>query len=179
LGETGGKAMKKIVVAGGCFWGVEEYFRRLNGTYETRVGYAQGMTPSPDYKDVCSGRTMHAEVVEITYEENILKLEKVLEHLFRIIDPTSLNRQGNDIGTQYRVGVYPQTKEDFKIAQDYVIARQKDYLNPIVFELDYLDKFWEAEAYHQEYLVNNPGGYCHVDMRKIKPEELKVEYRKK
>ena len=171
--------MKKIVLAGGCFWGVEEYYRRLIGTNGTKVGYAQGTTESPDYKNVCSGRTMHAEVVEITYEESMLSLAKILEHLFRIMDPTSLNKQGNDIGTQYRVGVYPETEEDFKIAQAYVSTRQKDYAQPIVFELEYLKKFWEAEAYHQEYLVNNPQGYCHIDMRKIKPEELKEEYRKK
>ncbi|TFG83677.1 MAG: peptide-methionine (S)-S-oxide reductase MsrA [Erysipelotrichales bacterium] len=170
--------MKKIVVAGGCFWGVEEYFRRLNGTYGTRVGYAQGTTELPDYKNVCSGRTLHAEVVEITYEERLLNLEKILEHLFRIIDPTSLNRQGNDAGTQYRVGVYPETKEDYEIAQNYVNLRQRDYAKPLVFEVEYLKKFWEAETYHQEYLVHNPGGYCHVDMHKIKPDELKVELRK-
>lgn len=168
--------MKKIVVAGGCFWGVEEYYRRLNGTYETRVGYAQGKTETPDYKAVCSGRTLHAEVVQVTYEENILSLPKVLDHLFRIIDPTSLNKQGNDIGTQYRVGVYPESEEDFKIAEEYIASRQKDYVKPIVFELEYLTKFWDAETYHQEYLVKNPGGYCHVDFRKIKPEELKPEF---
>jgi peptide-methionine (S)-S-oxide reductase len=171
--------MKKIVVAGGCFWGVEEYYRRLIGTYETRVGYAQGVTDTPEYKIVCSGRTLHAEVVEITYEESMLSLQKVLEHLFRIIDPTSLNKQGGDIGTQYRVGVYPETEEDYRIAQEFIASRQKDYAKPLVFELEYLKKFWKAEDYHQEYLVKNPGGYCHVDMHKIKPEELKPEYRKK
>ncbi len=171
--------MKKIVLAGGCFWGVEEYFRRLNGTYETRVGYAQGTIEEPDYRNVCSGKTHHAEVVEITYEENMLSLEKILEHLFRIIDPTSLNKQGNDKGTQYRVGVYPETEEDLKIAQVYVASRQKDFTKPIVFELEYLKKFWDAEFYHQKYLVTNPGGYCHIDMHKIKPEELKEEYRRK
>jgi len=104
--------MKKLVVAGGCFWGVEEYYRRLIGTEATRVGYAQGIKADPTYQEVCTGLTNHAEVVEVTYDETVLPLTKVLEHLFRIIDPTSLNRQGHDIGTQYRVGVYPTNDED-------------------------------------------------------------------
>lgn len=170
--------MKKIVIAGGCFWGVEEYFRRLNGTYGTQVGYAQGAKDEPTYQEVCSGFTHHAEVCEVTYEETMLPLEKVLEHLFRIIDPTSLNKQGGDVGTQYRVGVYPQNEEDRRICQEYVAKRQADYKKPLVFEVEFLKQFWTAEVYHQKYLVKNPGGYCHVDFRKIKPEELKPEYHK-
>ncbi len=165
--------MKKLVLAGGCFWGVEEYYRRLNGTHETRVGYAQGIKPAPSYQDVCTGLTHHAEVVEVTYDETILPLEKVMEHLFRIIDPTSLNRQGHDIGTQYRTGVYPTDEADLQAVKAYVAQRQADYRKPIVLEVEPLRDFWDAETYHQKYLVKNPGGYCHVNMNLIRPEERK------
>jgi len=170
--------MKKIVLGGGCFWGVEEYFRRLNGTLATRVGYAQGFHENPTYHEVCSGFTKHAEVVEVTYDETVLGLRQIIDHLFRIIDPTSLNKQGGDVGTQYRVGAYPETEEELAILRNEVDARQKDYRKPLVFEVEKLKTFWTAEQYHQEYLVKNPGGYCHVDFRKIKPEELKEKYRK-
>ncbi len=165
--------MKKLVVAGGCFWGVEEYYRRLIGTHETRVGYAQGIKPDPTYKEVCTGLTNHAEVVEVTYDETVLPLEKMLEHLFRIIDPTSLNKQGHDIGTQYRVGVYPISEEDLAAVKAYVAKRQADYRKPIVLEVELLRDFYDAETYHQKYLVKNPGGYCHVNMNLIRPEERK------
>ena len=165
--------MKKIVVAGGCFWGVEEYYRRLKGIGNTRVGYAQGNRAHPSYEQVCTGVTHHAEVAEIEYDENIISLEKVLEHLFRIVDPTSLNKQGGDIGTQYRVGVYPENEEDVKRVLAYYEFRQKDYSKPIVMECDLLKEFYDAESYHQKYLIKNPSGYCHVNMKLIKEEEKK------
>ncbi len=165
--------MKKIVVAGGCFWGVEEYYRRLKGIESTKVGYAQGISENPSYQDVCSGKTKHAEVVELTYDEKVISLHKILEHLFRIIDPTLLNRQGHDIGTQYRVGVYYEEQSDEKIILDYVQSRQADYKHPIVLEVQKTGIFYDAETYHQKYLIKNPGGYCHVDMRLIKADELK------
>lgn len=165
--------MKKIVIAGGCFWGVEEYYRRLKGVGETRVGYAQGLLENPSYQEVCTGRTLHAEVVEVEYDPMILPLTKVLEHLFRIIDPTSLNKQGNDVGTQYRVGIYPVDAEDMDMISAYVTERQKDYAKPLVFEVEFLRDFYDAENYHQKYLVKNPGGYCHVNMGLIRSEEKK------
>lgn len=165
--------MKKIVVAGGCFWGVEEYYRRLKGVIATRVGYAQGIRPNPSYQQVCTGATHHAEVVEVTYDPTVLPLEKVLEHLFRIIDPTSLNKQGHDVGTQYRVGVYPIDPEDLEPVKAYVRTRANEYTKPLVLELEMLRDFYDAEDYHQKYLVKNPGGYCHVNMGLIKPEEKK------
>jgi peptide-methionine (S)-S-oxide reductase len=165
--------MKKIVLAGGCFWGVEEYYRRLKGVGETRVGYAQGRKVNPTYQEVCSGLTMHAEVVEIHYDETVIPFVKILEHLFRICDPTSLNRQGNDIGTQYRAGIYPDTQEDLDFAKQYIKERQSEYTQPIVLEVEILRDFYDAETYHQKYLVKNPSGYCHVNMNLIKPEERK------
>lgn len=165
--------MKKIVIAGGCFWGVEEYYRRLKGVGQTRVGYAQGHLDNPSYEQVKKGTTQHAEVAEIEYDESVLSLEKILEHLFRMVDPTSLNKQGHDIGTQYRVGVYPTEDEDFKIVQAYYDLKQKDYSKPLVMELQKLITFYDAESYHQKYLVKNPSGYCHVNMNLIKEEEKK------
>lgn len=164
--------MKEIVVAGGCFWGVEEYYRRLAGTLETKVGYAQGHLNQPTYEQVCDHTSGHAEVVWVRYEAP-LTLEKVLDHLFRIIDPTSLNRQGHDIGEQYRTGVYYVDDADAATIEAFIAERQKAYAKPIVVEVDRLHTFWDAETYHQNYLVKNPSGYCHVDFRKIKPEELK------
>jgi len=165
--------MKKIVLAGGCFWGVEEYYRRLKGVVDTRVGYAQGIKDNPSYQEVCSGQTLHAEVVEIHYDESILSFEKILEHLFRMCDPTSLNKQGNDIGTQYRAGVYPESEADIDTAKHYILKRQAEYTKPIVLEVQQLKDFYDAETYHQKYLVKNPSGYCHINMNLIRPEERK------
>lgn len=165
--------MKKVVVAGGCFWGVEEYYRRLKGIEATRVGYAQGTKANPSYQEVCTGRTMHAEVVEVVYDEKVISFEKILEHLFRMTDPTSLNRQGNDIGTQYRVGIYTLETGDLERARSYIASRQPEYARPIVFEVEPLRDFYDAETYHQKYLVKNPGGYCHINMNLIKAEEKK------
>lgn len=165
--------MKKIVLAGGCFWGVEEYYRRLKGIKSTRVGYAQGITENPSYQDVCSGKTNHAEVVELTYDEQVLPLSKILEHLFRFIDPTMLNQQGHDVGTQYRVGVYYDDEADAQIVRDFIKANQHHYRKPIVLEVQKLGIFYDAEAYHQKYLIKNPGGYCHVNLNLIRIAEMK------
>lgn len=165
--------MKKVVVGGGCFWGVEEYYRRLKGVVDTRVGYAQGLTQNPSYQEVCSGRTLHAEVVELVFDEAVISFEKVLEHLFRITDPTSLNKQGNDVGTQYRIGIYSTDQADLERAKAYIAMRQTEYKQPIVFEVETLRDFYDAETYHQKYLVKNPGGYCHINMNLIRPEERK------
>jgi peptide-methionine (S)-S-oxide reductase len=165
--------MKKIVLAGGCFWGVEEYYRRLKGVEATRVGYAQGTLSNPSYQDVCSGETNHAEVVEITYDEQILSLDSIINHLFRICDPCSLNRQGNDVGTQYRVGIYPDSQAEIERIKVLIHSKQAAYARPIVLEIEKLRDFYDAETYHQKYLIKNPGGYCHVNMNLIKPEEKK------
>ncbi len=161
----------KIVLGGGCFWGVEEYYRRLKGVLSTRVGYAQGVTDHPTYEEVCSMETNHAEVVEVTYDPSILPLEKILEHLFRMIDPTSLNQQGNDIGTQYRTGVYYETADERKVIEKFIAKEQQAYSVPIVVEVEPLKTFWEAEPMHQQYLVKNPNGYCHINFQLIKPSE--------
>ena len=165
--------MSKIVVAGGCFWGVGEYYRRLKGVTEVQVGYAQGWVNNPTYQAVCQGNTGHTEAVEVTYDESLISLNKIIEHLFRMIDPTSLNRQGNDIGTQYRTGIYYNNETEKKIIEEYLLMVKDDYSKPLVVEVLPLTNFFLAEDYHQDYLVKNPGGYCHVDFNKIKLDELK------
>jgi peptide-methionine (S)-S-oxide reductase len=163
----------KIVVAGGCFWGVEEYYRRLKGTISTRVGYAQGNLKDPSYYEVKTGTTNHAEVVEVTYDSTVISLPQILDHLFRMIDPTSLNKQGGDIGTQYRTGVYYLEEKDRLIIEQFIQEKQKEYSAKIVVEVQKLILFYDAEDYHQKYLIKNPRGYCHVDFSTIKPEEKK------
>ena len=164
-----------IHLAGGCFWGVEEYYRRLKGVLDTSVGYAQGNTKDPNYKEVCSGTTGYVEAVEIHFDTREISLQQILDHLFRMIDPTTLNRQGNDIGTQYRTGIYPSNENDLLIAQDFVANRQSFYKQPIITEVELLRNYYIAEPMHQMYLEVNPQGYCHIDFSLIKEDELKAK----
>lgn len=156
--------MKEIVVGGGCFWGVEEYFSRIDGVVETKVGYANGHKENPSYEEVCSNTTGHAEVVYIKYDENKLDLETILESFWRIIDPTLLNRQGPDIGSQYRTAIYYMDEEDLETIIKSKEEEQKKYQDPIVTEIEALKVFYDGEEYHQDYLKKNPGGYCHIDL---------------
>ena len=156
--------MKEIYLAGGCFWGVEEYFSRIEGVLDTDVGYANGKTENPTYKQVCTGTTGHAETTHIKYDESKVSLKELLDRFFRIIDPTLLNRQGGDIGNQYRTGIYYVDPKDFDIIQEVVDETQKKYTKKIVTEVMSIDKYFSAEDYHQDYLKKNPGGYCHIDM---------------
>jgi len=165
--------MKKIIVAGGCFWGVQAYFDKVKGVETTRVGYGNGIEENPSYEDVCTGETFHAEVCEIVYNDEIISLEQILELFFRIIDPTSLNKQGGDIGTQYRTGIYLTDESDRVVIENYIENEQKKHKNKIVVEIDNLKCFYDAEEYHQKYLIKNPRGYCHINMGLLKPEEKK------
>lgn len=165
--------MKKIWFAGGCFWGIEAYFAQLKGVENTRVGYSQGTTGRPTYQQVCTGLTGHAEVCEVTYDEKILSLPKLLEHFFRVIDPTTLNRQGPDVGTQYRTGVYYASEEDKEVIINFINEMQLRYSAPIVVEVEPVGHFFPAEDYHQSYLVKTPGGYCHINLSLAKPDECK------
>ncbi|WP_094606798.1 Peptide methionine sulfoxide reductase MsrA [Sporomusa silvacetica DSM 10669] len=165
--------MKKIWLAGGCFWGMEAYFMQLNGVLNTKVGYGQGTTDRPTYQQVCTGTTGYAEVCEVTYDEKILPLQKLLEHFFRIIDPTTLNRQGPDQGTQYRTGVYYAAEEDKAVISNFINKMQPHYSEPIVVEIEAVGRFFPAEDYHQRYLEKTPGGYCHINLGLVKPDERK------
>lgn len=156
--------MKKIVLAGGCFWGVEEYFSRIDGVKETKVGYANGHKENPTYEEVCTGLTGHAEVIYIEYAQEEVTLDKILEKYFGIIDPTVLNRQGPDIGHQYRTGIYYIDEEDLEVINKYKEKEQLKYDKPIVTEIEPLKCFYDGEEYHQSYLKKNPGGYCHINL---------------
>ncbi|MBQ9346123.1 MAG: peptide-methionine (R)-S-oxide reductase MsrB [Oscillibacter sp.] len=160
--------MKEIYLAGGCFWGVEEYFSRIPGVADTVSGYANGTTVSPTYAQVCTGRTGHAETVRVFYNPDAVSLKTLVSQYFKIIDPTVLDRQGNDRGNQYRTGVFYVDEGDVPIIEAVFEAEQAKYDQPIVTELKPLSCFYEAEEYHQDYLVKNPGGYCHVDFSTLK-----------
>jgi peptide-methionine (S)-S-oxide reductase len=165
--------MKKIVLAGGCFWGVQEYFDRLVGVLSTNVGYIDGNKRNPTYQEVCNGVATHTEAMEVTYDENLTSLEKLLEHFFRIINPFSRNKQGNDIGRQYRSGIYYSDKNDEEIVLSFMKKYFLDDLKKVQTEVKENLDYDLAEKYHQDYLKKNPGGYCHVNMNLAKKEEVK------
>ncbi|WZU02050.1 peptide-methionine (S)-S-oxide reductase MsrA [Erysipelothrix sp. D19-032] len=132
---------RKIYLVGGCLRGVEEYFRRLKGTVNTKVGYANGIRDGVSYRDVCSGTTGHTETVELVYDPIVLPLEAIIDHLFRIIDPTSLNRQGNDIGTQYRTGIYYTDDNDRTIIEATIAILASSINGPLLVEVRALENF--------------------------------------
>ena len=163
--ENNTKNIKDIYLAGGCFWGVEEYFARIDGVIDTVSGYANGSFDNPSYENVCNN-SGHAETVHITYDSTKVSLDTLLKYYFRIIDPTSINKQGNDRGVQYRTGIYYQNDEDKQIALNAIKEEQKKYSKPIVVEVEKLKRFDKAEEYHQDYLKKNPNGYCHINLNK-------------
>ncbi|WP_368489717.1 peptide-methionine (S)-S-oxide reductase MsrA [Clostridium sp. BJN0013] len=154
--------MKKIVLAGGCFWGVQAYFDNKKGILSTKVGYANGNEENPSYEEVCSGDTGFAEACFLEYNAGVIDLEELLELYWRIIDPTIVDRQGNDRGNQYRTGIYYIDEEDVEIIERSREKQQKNYNKKIVTEILPLKNFYYAEEYHQKYLEKNPGGYCHI-----------------
>lgn len=154
--------MAVIYLAGGCFWGMEKYIQLIKGVEKTEVGYANGNTENPTYEEVCRNNTGHAETVKIEYNKEILPLEFLLDMFFDAIDPTSVNKQGGDIGTQYRSGIYYTEPSDLQIIEKKIKEVQKKYTKPIATEVAPLSNFYSAEAYHQDYLQKNPGGYCHI-----------------
>lgn len=154
---------RTIYLAGGCFWGIEAYMERVNGVVDAVSGYANGDTASPSYEQVIRG-SGHAETVKVTYDVDKTDLDTILKYYFRVIDPTSLNKQGNDRGVQYRSGVYYTDSSDKAIVDTAIKAVQSKYQQKIVVENQALDNFYLAEMYHQDYLAKNPNGYCHVDL---------------
>lgn len=156
--------MKEIYLAGGCFWGLQAYFDLKKGIVETVVGYANGNTENPTYEQVCTNATGFAETVYIKYDENEISLVEILEKFWKVIDPTSLNKQGGDIGTQYRTGIYYTDEKDLSIIKESLLNESKKYNKPMVTEVEKLRNFYRAEEYHQKYLEKNPNGYCHIDL---------------
>lgn len=160
--------MKEIYLAGGCFWGVERFIKNIRGVIKTQVGYANGKTENPSYEDVCRRNTGHAETVQVLFDQTVLPLSFLLFLFFEIIDPTLLNRQGGDEGTQYRTGIYYVDESDAAIIGQSLQTLQTWYGKPILIEHGKLINFYAAEEYHQDYLAKNAGGYCHVSLRKIR-----------
>ncbi len=171
--EKGKKMNKEIAtVAGGCFWCIEAPFEELQGVEKAVSGYSGGHVKNPTYQAVSNGSTGHAEVVQITFDPSVVSYREILEVLFTLHDPTTLNRQGNDVGTQYRSAIYYHSPEQKAIAEKFIaeLTAAKAYKDPIVTEVTKFSEFYSAEAYHQEYYVNNPNqGYCsYVIAPKIK-----------
>ena len=164
--------MKDIIyVAGGCFWGVQAYYDKLKGVISTKVGYANGNIENPKYEQLKRHEATHVEAVEVIFDNDIISLEKILEHLLRIIDPYELNHQGEDFGIQYRTGVYYLNNTQEKIVKEYF--KKVDEKNEFKVELLPLIHFYDAETYHQKYLEINPNGYCHINFGLIKDNEKK------
>ena len=154
--------MKEIYFAGGCFWGTEHFMKQINGVVNTEVGYANGNVENPTYKLVCTDTTNFAETVKVEYDESVVDLPFLIGLYFKMIDPTSVNKQGEDSGTQYRTGVYFTDAADEAIIRDTINRLAKNYSAPVVVEIEKLKNFYAAEDYHQDYLDKNPNGYCHV-----------------
>jgi len=155
---------EKAIVAGGCFWGAQQILRQQEGVIETRVGYTGGSTLDPTYDEVKTGQTGHAEAVEINFDPSILSYEDLLRLFFRLHNPTTLNRQENDVGTQYRSAIFYTSPEQQKSAERIRIEidQSGSWNSPVVTEITPASEFYEAEDYHQDYLQKNPAGYnCH------------------
>ena len=160
--------MREIYLAGGCYWGVQKYMDSLSGVMKTEVGFANGDIEAPSYVRVKQGDTGHAETVRVSYDETVIPLPSLLRLFFMIIDPTSLNRQGHDVGTQYRVGVYWTDPKDEPVIREEIEKLAAQYKSPLVLEALPRKCFYPAEEYHQKYLDKTPGGYCHVPWEKIR-----------
>ncbi|MBP6607752.1 MAG: peptide-methionine (S)-S-oxide reductase MsrA [Nitrospira sp.] len=159
-----GRATTEIAtLAGGCFWCLEAVYDQVNGVQSVESGYIGGQVDAPTYAQVCGGRTGHAEAVRITFDPGVVSYRDLLNVLFAIHDPTTLNRQGNDVGTQYRSAIFYHSPEQQQIAQEVIaaIARERLFPNPVVTDVVPATQWFEAEAYHQEYFARNPReGYC-------------------
>lgn len=155
--------IKTIYLAGGCFWGTAHLFSLVPGVISAKAGYANSTVADPTYEEVCTGRTNAAETVEVTYDDTMVGLTDLLILYFRSIDPLSLNRQGGDVGTQYRTGIYYTDPDDRPVIDAQMATIQRRNTQPIAVETTQLQNFYPAEEYHQDYLVKNPDGYCHVN----------------
>jgi peptide methionine sulfoxide reductase msrA/msrB len=164
-GTNAATAKREIAtLAGGCFWGMEEILRKIPGVLDTSVGYTGGKVPNPTYKLICTGITGHAEAIQIAFDPSKIGYEEILGYFFRMHDPTTLNRQHNDVGTQYRSAIFYHTDEQKQVAERVKerVEKSGKWKRPIVTEITKASEWWPAEDYHQKYLIKNPGGYnCH------------------
>jgi peptide-methionine (S)-S-oxide reductase len=159
--------LETATFGGGCFWGTEELFRQILGVKETVVGYMGGSKEKPTYQEVCDDTTGHVEVVQMTYDPAITTYEKLLEVFWMAHHPTQANGQGNDMGSQYRPVIFYHSPEQKKIAEKSKKEEQKKHSAPIATSIEPAAAFWRAEEYHQKYLVKNPGGYCHINVKAV------------
>lgn len=157
---------EKAIFAAGCFWGVEDAFRKLDGVIDAVSGYCGGHVDSPDYKAVCSGETGHAEAVEVTFDPAVVSYDELLDFFFRIHNPTTLNRQGPDVGSQYRSAIFCLNNAQKQAAGAKIAALNESgaFDAPIVTEVNGKAIFWKAEEYHQRYFEKNGGGACHINI---------------
>ena len=154
--------IKNAYLAGGCFWGLEDLFRKQAGIVDTEVGYTGGSAPNPTYRS----HEGHAEAMLIKYDDEVMSYRQLLEYFFRVHNPTTLNRQGNDMGSSYRSAIFYQDEAEKAAAAEMIdfVNQSGRWPNPVVTTLEPLEVFYDAEDYHQDYLVKNPGGYtCHVE----------------
>ena len=161
------------MLAAGCFWGVEHLLRELEGVLDTEVGYTGGSRDNPGYRDVVTGRTGHAEAVRVLYDPARVSYEEILRYFFRLHDPTTLNRQGNDVGTQYRSAIFVRNERERAIAERVraEVDASGAWKSPVVTTIEDAGRWYAAEDYHQDYLIRNPGGYnCHF----LRPEPAKA-----
>lgn len=157
--------IEKVLLGAGCFWGVDKIFKSIPGIVSTEVGYAGGTTKNPSYEDICTGTTGHAEVVLVGFDPEIISFDGVLDIFFKLHDPTTINRQHNDVGTQYRSVIFTYSEEQRQIALEKI--KQVDASNffkaPVVTQIMAVPEYFSAETYHQDYLAKNPNGYmCHI-----------------
>lgn len=164
---------KSIVIGGGCFWCTQAVLDMFKGVVKTTPGYAGGATRNPTYEEVCSGTTGHAEVIKVDYDPKVVSLEKILEIFFKAHDPTSVNRQGADVGSQYRSIILYSDAAERKVIETYIKKIAVNYDKPIATEVKKLDAFYESEDYHKDYYRNNPfQPYC---MLVIRPKVAKIK----
>lgn len=156
--------MKTIYLAAGCFWGAEHYLKLIRGIIHTEVGFANGHTDNPTYKQVYTDTTGYAEAVRVDYDPELISLKLLIELYFKAIDPTSLNQQGEDRGTRYRTGIYYTDPSELDTIKSVVDEVAQHYVRPLVVEVEPLRNFYPAEEYHQDYLDKNPDGYCHLPL---------------
>ncbi len=154
--------MKQIYLAGGCFWGTQHLIKQLHGVIDTETGYANGKGEHPTYEEVYTDRTGFAETVRVVYDPEQLTLEHLLRLYFRSIDPTACNRQGEDVGTRYRTGIYYTNEDDLPTIRACYAEVEAAYNRPLAVEVTPLVNFYAAEPYHQDYLDKHPDGYCHI-----------------
>ena len=153
--------MSTIYLAGGCFWGMQKFFDQFEGVTATEVGYANGPEKAPTYRDVCAS-SGHAETLRVDFDEEVIPLKEILRYYFMVIDPLSVNKQGEDRGIQYRTGIYYSDESQRQEIEEVYQAEEEKAGAKLAVELEPLENFFSAEEYHQKYLEKNPGGYCHI-----------------